>query len=335
MVSDKIRKHILKEIEILRENISEYYPEYEEIVSSQDLVSLVKYLLGGEDEIIKKLSIDKLNQLIVEIMISLRYPASDYPFRLIDFSLEHPLVYIEDFFESFAFHSDKSIMGKFFGIIQNELFGHLCPLEKKDVISIPMSIRGMMIGCMVYFPYKKLKINISKDFDILRPFQSQILEDNIKELYYSFSNSDKINRSGNLLVYLYSNENNSYYLSGGNLLPIKGFKTKKDIKSFRAKILKSFSKTDNLSKKSLSNIKPVPIQKASMLHFELLRLVHYSSDQIWDTKKYYAYKFIRDAIERKQMQTILYRIIFNFIPSFITFSAAVLWEKNNDQKRLP
>ena len=92
MILNKARTHIVREIEALNQNILNFYPEDEPLVYEKELTSLVKYLLGSEDDIPNKLSVVKLNQQMLEIMIRLRCPAYDFPFKSIEFTLEHPLM---------------------------------------------------------------------------------------------------------------------------------------------------------------------------------------------------------------------------------------------------
>ena len=328
MVSAEIKNHILNELESLLNNILKVNPEYPALFQNY-LLPFAGYILGEENQEIEALSLDSMNKLLLEVLVSLRYPASALPFKELNKNTT-PMLSVKNFFESFSKDSAITKIGKLFSILQKELFGHLYSDSTRDTICVPVQMWGMNMGYLAYFQYESEQTIFIQEFEIFKPFQSQNIADNIKELYKSISNNPALN--GTVLVYLYSPETNSYFLSDGKgSIQAKQYKHKSEITNLRTNLISCFS--DNEAGDNSIEIKYNPIlwEESSRCHLELFKYIEYSSSQIWDTKKNYATDIIRKEIADIKTDQPPFHFIFDHMWWFIPFSAAVLWIKDNDE----
>lgn len=312
---------------------------YEEPKLIRDnLLPVTEYLLGRNDNALNKLNIDQINRVLSELLVSLRYPSGASPLNitipqteLVDVfkEPERHFVRMDNFLDRFDTAAGSSIMGRFFSLLQKEALAHLHPAETYNAYCTPIQIGGNKLGFLAYFPDLDLKLEESPQFDLFDPFQSHTMADNARNFYKHFYQNTGL--PGSVILYLYSAETNAYFLtSGKGVLPLTRFPSKQAVKNFRAKLLQDKSAADQHP--PLAPLEPRPPVNADMqrILYMVLRLAQYCCLQIWETKKNYANKFIRDRIGHIEEGPVPYHHIFESLSWFVSFSAAVSWAKTDN-----
>ncbi|MEW6078688.1 MAG: hypothetical protein AB1724_12800 [Thermodesulfobacteriota bacterium] len=330
--------YIINETKSLKKRLAPIFKDEPQVITD-NWEPVARYLLGDDNNAIDNLTIEEINMILSDILVSLRYPASAPPMNLPTPNVDISEVFnrpdrlffrINNFFDQFDGSSSSSILGRFYSLLQKELLKHFCASDKYTTYCAPITIGGNRIGLLAYFPEAIVDLSRTNDFDSFHPFKSHIMSDNARDYYRSFNNSFI---PGAVILYFYSAETNSFFLtSGKGFLTFSCFKQKEDIKTLRNIIAKGH--TGSSQKRTPAAGTQVQLESEEMKTnlYKVLRMAQYCCLQSFETKKNYANAHIQEKIACLEVDTVPFHLIFELLSWFVPFSAAVLWGRGKNKQ---